>query len=324
MKNLRRLIPVLVLLAASLPAQTGAGTEHGAGTESTTAGQGEPRQKTLKEMKNKELFVGNFIHLLPHPLFGSGAGHGGDSHSGPGEVTFTTFYDNNLFQLISVVLILLIFTGVKGSFRDGSNSGFAVRVFRGWCHWLRDEVVYPVMGPEEGRKWAPFFLYLFFFIAFMNLLGLVPVIGKTATASYYVTGSMAAIIFASMLGFGFRQQGFIGFFVNLLPHGLPVALIPLMAFVELVGLVIKPCALMVRLFANMLGGHMVTYAFLGMIFLFAKMFDQNVFLSSLTAIPAVGMGVFISIIEGFIALLQAYVFTFLSVMFIQQSMHPVH
>ena len=94
--------------------------------------------------------------------------------------------------------------------------------------------------------------------------------------------------------------------------------------VELVGLFIKPFALMVRLFANMLGGHMVVYSFLGMIFLFAQMMEMDPFLSTLIAIPAVGMGIFIMIIEGFIALLQAYVFTYLSVIFIQQSMHPAH
>jgi F0F1-type ATP synthase membrane subunit a len=69
---------------------------------------------------------------------------------------------------------------------------------------------------------------------------------------------------------------------------------------------------------------MVVYAFLGMIFLFAKMMGGNVFLSCLTAIPAFGMSVFIMIIEGFISLLQAYVFTYLSVIFVHQAMHPAH
>ncbi len=69
---------------------------------------------------------------------------------------------------------------------------------------------------------------------------------------------------------------------------------------------------------------MVVYAFLGMIFLFAKMMDGNVVLASMTAIPAVGMSVFIMIIESFISLLQAYVFTYLSVIFVHQAMHPAH
>lgn len=290
MKSLFRLIPIVFCLLTALPAQE-------PGSEAAPA-------ETLAEMENQEFFVRNFVHLIPHEYAGG-------------------FHNSNLFQAISVVLILVIFSMVKGSFAGESTGGF-VRVFRGWCHWLRDEVVYPVMGPEDGRKWAPFFLYVFFFIASLNLLGMVPVFGTTATASYYVTGSLAAITFGCMLGFGIRKQGLVGYFVNLLPHGLPIALIPLMAVVELVGLAIKPFALMVRLFANMLGGHMVTYAFLGMIFLFAKMMEGNPFLSMATAIPAVGMGVFINIIEAFIALLQAYIFTYLSVIFIQQAMHPAH
>src|SRR5690606_24334581 len=128
--------------------------------------------------------------------------------------------------------------------------------------------------------------------------------GFTATASYFVTGTLALITFACMLGFGFKQQGVVGYFVNLMPHGLPVALVPLMAVVELIGLFVKPFALMVRLFANMLAGHMVIYSFLGMIFLFAQLVDMDSLLASLTALPAVAMGVFINIIEAFIALLQ--------------------
>ena len=107
-------------------------------------------------------------------------------------------------------------------------------------------------------------------------------------------------------------------------HGLPIALIPLLAVVEFIGLFIKPFALTVRLFANMLAGHMILYSFIGMIFLFAKMLKMEVFASSATAIPSAAMGVFISIIESFISLLQAYIFVFLSVIFVHQSMHPAH
>ncbi|MEE2885961.1 MAG: F0F1 ATP synthase subunit A [Planctomycetota bacterium] len=321
--KLLRLLPLLALLLAllpALPAQTGpdGGASAVAEAQDPQGGEhGEHQGPTnTLEMSDEEFFVENFKHLVPHKM-----------HGFLGE---WEFYNVNLWQLFAVVLILLIFSVVKGSFGGGVSSGF-VRVFRGWCHWLRDELIYPVMGKEAGRRWAPFFMYLFFFIAFMNLLGLLPVIGVTATASFYVTGGLAwAVIFVCMLLFGMLKQGPVKFFVNLLPHGMPMALIPLMAVVELVGLFIKPFALMVRLFANMLGGHMVVYSFLGMIFLFAKMLsgegatEISTGLAFVTAVPAVGMGVFIMIIEGFIALLQAYIFTYLSVIFIQQSMHPAH
>ncbi|MCA8954911.1 MAG: F0F1 ATP synthase subunit A [Planctomycetes bacterium] len=307
-------LALLWVAAPALSAQAHGEPSHGGAPHSAShGGHGSEDYPPLLQTPDKDFFLRNFVHLLPHAMFGVGA---------RGEEGLATFYNTNLFQLFAVVLILLVFALVKGSF-DSRPSGF-VRVFRGWCHWLRDELVYAVMGPEEGRKWAPFFMYLFFFIAFMNLLGLLPVIGVTATATFYVTGTLAVVTFLCMLLFGFKQQGVVGFFKNLLPHGLPIPLILLMAPIELIGLFIKPFALMVRLFANMLGGHMVVYAFIGMLFLFAKMVGGSAMLASMTAVPAVGMSVFIMIIEGFVALLQAYVFTYLSVIFIHQAMHPAH
>ncbi len=300
--KLLNLIFAITMLLTLVPAQ---GQEGGGETTPPSASA---------DLDVSQFFIPNFVHLLPHPIFEF------ESES----LKNFTFYDVNLFQLIAVILILVLFTAVRGSIATGGGN-WVIRVFRGWVHWLRDELVYAVMGKEEGRKFAPYFIYLFFFIAFMNLLGMVPLIGVTGTASFYVTGTMALITFAMMLGFGMKEQGPVKFFVNLLPHGLPIALIPLMVVVELVGLFVKPFALMVRLFANMLAGHMVIYSFLGMIFVFAHLIGtEKVVLNSVVAIFPVALSVFINIIEAFIALLQAYIFTYLSVIFVQQSIHPAH
>src|SRR5690606_38607120 len=98
---------------------------------------------------------------------------------------------------------------------------------------------------------------------FMNLIGLVPS-SVTATASVFVTASLALVIFALMLVGGMMKQGVVAFWKNLLPHGLPAWLVPLMFVLELVGLLVKPFALTIRLFANMLAGHLVIYSFIGM------------------------------------------------------------
>jgi len=319
--NRKKLIPLFAAVCLLLAAVPFGGGPTDQGHQDDGAQVHSNQVRSTMEMENKEFFSEQFMHLMPHAITGTFDEHG---HADKATLKdLFTFFNLNLWQVFAVILVGLVFGVVLMSFRGG-KAGFVIRVFRGWVLWLRDDVVYSVMGPEDGRKFAPYFMYLFFFIAFMNLLGLLPVIGVTATASLFVTGSLALITFAMMLGFGVKQQGLISYFRNLLPHGLPIALLPLMAVVELVGLFIKPFALMVRLFANMLAGHMIIYSFIGMIFLFAKMLEMFALSATATALPAVLMAVFINIIEAFIALLQAYIFVFLSVIFVHQSMHPAH
>lgn len=314
---------VLTWLAAPVAAQghAPAGTAESHAPAGQAGGEhAEEDERTLMEMENAEFFTPYFKHHL-EPMT-PGAAHVLSKE----ESFFTTFYTLNLFQVFIVLAIFLLFTLVRISLTSEvtiPGVAWIVQVFRGWCHWLRDEVVYSLMGEEEGKKWAPLFIYLFFFIAFMNVVGLVPG-SVTATACVFVTGALSVVTFLLMVVGGMLQQGPIAFWKNLLPHGLPVALIPLMALVEVVGLFVKPFALMIRLFANMLAGHLLIMSFIGLIFVFAKMFDGNVLLSWTTAIPAVGMAVFINIIEALVVLLQAYIFTYLSVLFVQQSLHPEH
>ena len=270
-------------------------------------------------MDSSAFFTERYSHLQPHAL---GAAHGplpeGAQHEAP---SVFAFYNVNAAQLVALGLMLVVFMAVLASFRS-SRTPWLLRVFRGFCRWIRDEMVFKVMGEEEGRKFAPYFMYLFFFIAFMNLVGMIPS-SVTATACVFVTAALAILTFVMMVGGGMMHQGAVAFWKHLLPHGLPAWLVPLMFVLEVIGLLVKPFALTIRLFANMLAGHLVIYSFVGMIFLFAKMFEMGV-LSWGTALPAVGMGVFISIIEAFVALLQAYIFTYLSIIFVQQSLHPAH
>ena len=313
---IRHLAPKALWFVALLLLALPAAAQHGG----EQAGHGETTvHKSTLEMSNGEFFTTQFSHLIPH------AEAEVEVSGDPAINELTTFYNVNKFQLFIILGMIVLFTLVRTSFgatAAESGTNWLIRVFRGWCHWLRDEVVYAVMGEEEGRKWAPFFLYVFFFVVFMNLVGLVPG-SVTATASVFVTGALAVITFACMLVGGMMKQGVLAYWKNLLPHGLPVALIPLMAFVEVLGLLVKPFALMIRLFANMLAGHLLIYSFVGLIFVFAKMLDMGA-LSWATALPAVGMAVFINIIEAFVVLLQAYIFTYLSVLFIQASLHPEH
>lgn len=224
-----------------------------------------------------------------------------------------------LFQLAAVLLVIVCFSGVPSYLRTGRGDVVS-KLFAGFATWVRDEMVFPVMGRETGGKFLPYFLTVFFFILFMNVLGLVPG-AATATASIFVTAALATTTLLAMVGGGIVAQGPVGYFKNLVPH-VPLLMWPLMFVVEIVGVLVKPFALMIRLFANMTGGHLVVLSFMGLLFLMAKGAGNT---AAYSASPlVVAFGVFIMIVESFVALLQAYVFTMLSILFIQASIHPEH
>lgn len=328
----RLLLTVWLLLlalggAGSLRAQGG---EHGAAAQHPVAqhpaAQDQAAQHGEKELRTLEMGSGDFFkyqfsHSVPYPIWGSGA-HG---HGEPG---LFTVYNVQPWQWVCLGLMLAVFLPVLGSFRSG-RAGWFTRVMRGFCLWVRDEMVYSVMGKEEGRAFVPLFLFVFFFVSFQNVIGLVPSVGHgfplavyTATGTPYVTGALALVTLCLMLGLGIKKNG-LSFFKNLVPHGLPVALIPIMFVIELISLFVKPFALTIRLFANMLAGHLVIASAIALIFLFTKM-QGGAITSYLTLLPCVGMAIFIYIIEAFVTLLQAYIFTFLSINFVYQAMHQDH
>lgn len=189
---------------------------------------------------------------------------------------------------------------------------------RGWANgmeavvlYLRNEVILPNVGPH-GNAYVPFGLTLFFFILFANLLGLIPY-GSTATGNISVTGTLAVITFIVVEVSGIRTQGwgYLRTIVYVPPKDMPLLLkpimIPIMTIVEIIGKFTKPFALAVRLFANMTAGHVVLLALISLIFTF-KMLT--------VAVASVAMGVGISLLEIFVAFLQAYIFTILSCVFV--------
>jgi F-type H+-transporting ATPase subunit a len=246
-----------------------------------------------------------FRHVVAHPV---------------GEFLGITVWNHQWFQIGAVLLVFLAFAPVRKTVLQGGN-GKAAKVLAGWVTWIRDEMVYPNMGETEGKKFLPYFLSLFFFILFMNAFGLIPA-AATATASVYVCAALATITMAMMVIGGMISQGPIKFWVSLVPHGVPLWLLPLIFPLELIGLFIKPIALTVRLTANMIGGHLVLLSFLGLVFFFGSSVGTGVGLA--VAPVSIAMSVFIMIIEGFVVLLQAYIFTLLSIIFVSQSLHPNH
>jgi F-type H+-transporting ATPase subunit a len=186
--------------------------------------------------------------------------------------------------------------------------------------FFRADFIYPNMGVERGRLFTPFLMTLFLFILIMNLLGMVP-FGAAATSNVYVTGALAAIVFACMLVGGMWKQGPIKFWLNLVPHGVPIAVWPMLFLIELMGLIIKPFALMVRLAANMTAGHIVIFSLMSFIFLFGDMLGNAAW--ALAPFPAAVIVLF-SLLELLVAFIQAYVFTMLTAVFVGMSFDPHH
>src|SRR4030095_516033 len=121
--------------------------------------------------------------------------------------------------------------------------------------FVKDDIVLPSMG-KVGLNFLPFFLTMFFFILMMNFLGLIPFM-HTATGNVNVTATLALVTFFMMQAHGIKNNGFVGYFKGLIPHGVPVFVLPIMAIIEFLGLLTRPFALCIRLFANMTAGHIV-------------------------------------------------------------------
>ncbi|HYR18768.1 MAG TPA: F0F1 ATP synthase subunit A [Myxococcales bacterium] len=184
--------------------------------------------------------------------------------------------------------------------------------------FVRDEIAEKNIG-HHAPQYTPYLCSAFFFILFMNLTGLLPVpsiAGKfpgisTATGNLGVTVVLALFTFVITQIAGMRAQGALGYWTHLVPAGVPKWLFPIMVPVEVLGLFTKPFALTVRLFANMVAGHIVIY------FLIAL----TVLISPLIAPVSVAFALGIYLLELFVALVQAYVFTMLSAVFIGMTQH---
>lgn len=179
--------------------------------------------------------------------------------------------------------------------------------------FVRDELAIKNIGKEEGPRYVPFLLTAFFFILFMNILGLVPWMA-TATGNLAVTATLALCTFVVTQVAGIRAAG-LGGYLKHLTGGVHPALWPIMIPVEVLGLFTKPFALTMRLFANMLAGHIILFFLLGLIFILGH---------PAVALVSVPFAFAIYLLELFVAFVQAYVFTMLSALFIGMSVAMGH
>ena len=215
--------------------------------------------------------------------------------------------------------------------------------------FVRDDIAQPNVGRRWVNTWTPLILTFFIFITVANGIGLIPFFdligltdyyvlhtgehsflkqvlhgGTTATANFNVTAALAIITFSAIIIAGSRAHGVVQHWINLVPHGLAWPLYILLIPIEVMGMLVRPFALTMRLAANMTGGHIAILAILSFVFLFTEMFGR--------AVAGVGVGVAVSVplasaismLEIIVVLVQAYVFTLLSAVFIGMAINVHH
>ncbi len=229
-----------------------------------------------------------------------------------GGLTLDFSITNHIVMIwIAAIILLLMFRSVKRNKQVQSGLGMFLEMI---VVFVRDEIAISNMGEKQGKKFTPLLVTFFMFIWIANLMGLIPFF-STSTANISVTASLALVTFLSTQIFGVKENGLIGYYKGLVPHGVPVYLWPLMFVVELVGLIAKHVALMIRLFANMTAGHIVLFALIGLVVVFKSFFASPI---------SIAFGLFVFFLELLVATIQAYIFTLLSALFIGMSVNPDH
>ncbi len=214
----------------------------------------------------------------------------------------------------AVVLVILFFFLSRGYKKSLIPKGLT-NLFEIMIIFVRDEVVKPAIG-KGYEAFMPYMLTLFFFILFVNMFGLIPTPNLVVpTGNIGVTAALALISFVAIQIGGIKNLGFIHYLKSLVPTGMPGWIIVIMIPLEILGLFTKPFALCIRLFANMIAGHIVIFSLLGLIFIMSSIYVSPV---------AVGFTLFIELLEILIAFIQAYIFTMLTALFIGMAMHPEH
>ena len=220
--------------------------------------------------------------------------------------------------LCALVLILAARSHRRDTAEKGAPKGFSTGV-EATVLYVRDEVILSNVGPH-GERYVPYLLTLFFFILFANVLGLIPY-GSTATGNISVTATLAVMSFIAIEWAGIRALGWgylstIFYWPSDMPFGpMKVVLFLILTPVELLGKFTKPFALAIRLFANMTAGHVIVLAFIGIIFTFGSYW---------LAPAPVAMALGIMLLEVLVSLIQAYLFTLLTSVFIGQIREAHH
>ncbi len=229
-------------------------------------------------------------------------------------------------------------------------TGF-MNVIEAVVQFIRDSIVLPNVGKKYLFTWTPLILTFFFFIISANAIGLIPIFdvvgainrfilggsahdhglvnnllhgGATATGNYNVTAGLATITFFAIIFAGSKTHGFIQHWKNIVPSGFAWPIYVLLIPIEIISLFVRPFALTMRLAANMTGGHIAILAIISFVFIFAGVFQSAIAGIGVGVLVSVPLAVAISGLEIIVVIVQAYVFTMLSAVFIGMAINVHH
>jgi len=255
-----------------------------------------------------------------------------------------------MLWLVAAVVFLVVTTIVRRYLKSGRQVPTGpMNALEAVVTYVRDEIVQPNVGKKWVSTWTPLILTFFVFIFSANAIGLIPLFeviglldryvlhtgpdsflnhvihgGTTATANFNVTAALATITFGAIIVAGSKAHGFVKHWMNLVPHGLAWPIYILLIPIEIMGLFVRPFALTMRLAANMTGGHIAILAILSFVFLFAQTFGSALAGVGVGVAVSVPLAVGISTLEIIVVLVQAYVFTLLTAVFIGMAIHVHH
>jgi F-type H+-transporting ATPase subunit a len=252
--------------------------------------------------------------------------------------------------LVAAITFLVITTLVRRYLKQPNRvpSG-SMNALEFMVEFVRDSIAEPNVGKKYINQWTPLLLTFFFFILTANVIGLIPIFdvislldhyvlhlsedsflkgmlhgGSTATANFNVTAGLAIITFFAIIIAGTMKHGFIQHWKNLVPKGLATPVYFLLIPLEFIGMLVRPFALTMRLAANMAGGHIAILAILSFVFIFAELFHSSLAGMGIGFGFSLPLAVAVSGLEIIVVLVQAYVFTLLSAVFIGMAIHAHH
>ena len=222
---------------------------------------------------------------------------------------------NVFMMLLAVIILLIVFLSLAKSYKKTGVS--APKGLQGFLEplvvFIEEDVAIPNIGVTKYKKYMPYLLTVFFFILIQNLMGLIPFFPFGANVTGNIAVTMVLAVFTMLITNLGANKGYWQHIFN--PPGVPLWLYPILIPVEILGIITKPFALMIRLFANITAGHIIVLSLVSMIFIFKSVF---------MAVPSGILVLFMDMIELLVAFLQAYIFTLLSALFIGLAMPEHH